>query len=273
MPFNKLPREVCHDIFLLCVRASFLKHREDADKKQPYTLSDHPTRFTSVCKDWAEVARSSPELWASINVFVVTKEVRVDDIDRPGVELLPPLPIVQKSIDLSRALPLSFSVIPWNEIKDDNPHINAYVRYVKQMLDNVFVPHHTRWRSATFQEWPSLYELPFTWSITPNFPRLQQFSFTNSSSGAADPEDPFAQGVIHVLKNAPVLRHLDVQLYGTDEHFDNWTPEDTCHRIATAIPWERLTALSLFMGYMSVPKPQAFYWAVPKPRVPHSAYS
>ncbi|KAF6755861.1 hypothetical protein DFP72DRAFT_895435 [Ephemerocybe angulata] len=233
MPFNDLPREICHDIFMLCIQDLYFNSCSAIEKREGFPLFSHPTFYTSVCKHWAQIALSSPP--TLIGQGIVTGGI--PDGKPTSVTFLPPLPVVRRSVELSKPSSLAFSVRPWHEIMWKYPN-DLYTQAVKPMLEEIFVPHHTRWRRVALQ-WCPQDDFPFLLDKVPSFPALEHLALGDSPFSTGPPLEDYAAGAIHILSTAPQLNY-------------DFLPGDTCPRIVAVIPWERLTRLSLQLGKLDV---------------------
>lgn len=255
MAFNDLPPEICQEIFLICIQDLHLNWCPAIERRERFPLFSHPTFFTSVCKDWATIARSFPPLWSFITVFVVINQVGHETgghIDRrPSVELLPPLPVVRKSIELSSTPPLSFCVLPWHDIETTEQN-KLYKGTIKPVLEEIIMPHYLRWRRVTL-EWCPLESFPFSLHAVPNFPCLEHLALSNSLYFTGSPCTNFATETIHLLSNSPHLHSVEIDFQVANGKRAEWeNQEDTRAHIMASIPFARLTKLSLLMGPMNV---------------------
>ncbi|KAF6764270.1 hypothetical protein DFP72DRAFT_1059268 [Ephemerocybe angulata] len=255
MAFNDLPAEICQEIFLLCIQDLHLNWCPAIEKRERFPLFSHPTFFTSVCKDWATIARSFPPLWSFITVFVVINQVghgAGGHINRrPSVEFLPTLPVVRKSIELSSTSPLSFCVLPWHDIETTEQN-KLYKGTIKPALEEIIMPHYLRWRRVTL-EWCPLESFPFSLHAVPNFPCLEHLALSNSLYFTGSPCTNFATETIHLLSNSPRLHSVEIDFQvANGKRFEMRKQEGTRAHIMASIPFARLTKLSLLMGPLNV---------------------
>ncbi|KAF5375275.1 hypothetical protein D9758_000288 [Tetrapyrgos nigripes] len=149
-PFRRLPPEIISEIFIRCL---------PEDSRPTHSLSETPLLLGTICRNWREVALSTPYLWSCINVVLPTSgsmHLLCASIDRrrDGVEAW-----------LSRAgeLPLSFSIhadsqlsfrqIPSSSSQDMDERKAAFSEHTQELI-GCFTRRIARWQKVILQVSP-----------------------------------------------------------------------------------------------------------------------
>ncbi|KAJ2921154.1 hypothetical protein H1R20_g15940, partial [Candolleomyces eurysporus] len=167
-------------------------------------------------------------------------------VDHPSLpEYTPPLPVLEKWIERSCSLPLTFSIKQCGQGGDQ--YKGPYEPKPKRVLE-MFIPHHLRWKRVFLfpgRSSTGLNLLKNSSSGPMAYPELRQIILRNKSWNYSEIEDD-AASLVHLLKHAPCLVSININLASPSSRVMTGEDFRRCYvdPIQAAIPWDRLEELS-----------------------------
>ncbi|KAF5348993.1 hypothetical protein D9758_012738 [Tetrapyrgos nigripes] len=196
-PIRRIPPELLARIF------SFACSKSEATDK----LDCPAVRLSQVCKGWRELTHTTPSLWSSLSIDLITH-------DRWDVRLIA---MADHHLELSRNSPLD---------------VTLKLRYncdVSLYLFKALSAHSSRLHSlCLYLDDPELLEDPYLLSCRNNLPLLRHLNMRVICS-------TFSQKSVDVFKSAPLLEDFTICWHMFNEH-DRQAPP-------ISLPWSQLTRL------------------------------
>lgn len=234
---RRLPVDAIHDIFALCIQPDVSESRHEFWEFKP-KLSSYPFLFTSICKEWTEIALAYPKLWSTIFVFL-ERHIPGDERFRP----VPPEPIIERWLERSGSASLTLSLHSTSS-RDRNRDYSAGSFYEASVhiIATHFTPHHSRWRKVVLEVVPgylpgSSLACPMACLEGKTFPRLEHLTLLGRGAVYASTE--FIQSVASVISASPRFNALAV-----DCNRVSWDQQQI---LEGAISWATLKHLKVLM--------------------------